>query len=134
MCSFFLNLRAKGRKGKHKIGMKNQLSYLKTVLEVDSNFNDVFKEGHHDNCVTWFLLLNNTCRITSLWKNWSIILFLTRKEVNKRNKIVEINKHQRKIKTMEHKTIIKQWLSCNVQLSNWFHIVFQVGTVGTIGK
>jgi hypothetical protein len=47
----FLNLRVEGRKGKQKIGMKNQLSYL-TVLEADNNFSDVFKEGHHDSCVT----------------------------------------------------------------------------------
>jgi hypothetical protein len=50
-CALFES-RAEGRKGKQKIGMKNQLSYLTTVLEADSNFNDVFKEGHHDNCVT----------------------------------------------------------------------------------
>jgi hypothetical protein len=48
----FLNLRVEGRKGKQKIGMKNQLSYLTIVLEADRNFNDVFKEGHHDSCVT----------------------------------------------------------------------------------
>jgi hypothetical protein len=48
----FFESRAEGRKGKQKIGMKNQLSYLTTVLEADSNFNDVFKEGHHDSCVT----------------------------------------------------------------------------------
>ena len=48
----FFESRAEGRKGNHKIGMKNQLSYLTIVLEVDRNFNDVFKEGHHDNYVT----------------------------------------------------------------------------------
>jgi hypothetical protein len=48
----FLILREEGRKGKKKIGMKNQLSYLTTILEEDNNFNDVFKEGHHDSCVT----------------------------------------------------------------------------------
>ena len=48
----FSNLGAEGRKGKKKIGMKKQLSYLKTVLEIDRNFNDVFKEVHHDSCVT----------------------------------------------------------------------------------
>jgi hypothetical protein len=43
---------AKGRKGKQKIGMKNQLSNLIAVLGADSNFSDVFKEGHHDSRVT----------------------------------------------------------------------------------
>ena len=40
-----------GKKRKEEIGIKNQLSYLTTV-EVDNNFNDVFKGEHHDNCVT----------------------------------------------------------------------------------
>jgi hypothetical protein len=49
----FLYSRAEGRKGKQKICIKkNQLSYLTTLLEEDRNCNDVFKEGHHDRCVT----------------------------------------------------------------------------------
>jgi hypothetical protein len=50
-CALFES-RAEGIKGKQKIGMKNQLSYLTTILEENSNFDDVFKEGHHESCVT----------------------------------------------------------------------------------
>jgi len=42
---------SRGKKRKEEIGMKNQLSYLTTV-EAYNNFNDVFKGGHHDSCVT----------------------------------------------------------------------------------